>query len=77
MSKKNRFLGRDKGHIYRTSHLFYLSYNSFSFRKATKDDICEIIDLINKAYSLDIGNTGLAFMKEGGRIRTAEQIEEF
>ena len=30
-----------------------------------------------KAYSLDIGNTGLAFMKEGGRIRTAEEVEEF
>ena len=29
-----------------------------------------------KAYSIDIGNTGIAFMKEGGRIRTAEEVEE-
>ena len=52
---------------------FMKEYTCFVFRKAKLEDLSKIMEMINKAYSIDIGNSGIAFMK-GPRLRHLDEL---
>ena len=44
------------------------------FRKAKKEELPRIMEIINEAYSIDIGNSGISFTN-GPRLRKIEEIQ--